>query len=216
MTDEQKQMKRPKMLIPNVLLTVLALAALVLQWLPLPIVFIVAFVIALVINYPNPKDQMDQIQLQATGMISVLSIIFAAGVFTGILTGTGMIEEMAIALVNIVPEDIGGSMPALVALMSMPLSLVFNPDAYYFGVMPILATSAEMYGVPAIEIAQASVLGQMTVGFPLSPLTASTFLLIGLARVDLGDHQKFMFKWAFLTTLVMAIFALLTGVISAW
>ncbi|MFB4159406.1 CitMHS family transporter [Geomicrobium sp. JSM 1781026] len=216
MTDEQKQMKRPKILIPNVLLTVLALAALVLQWLPLPIVFIVAFVIALVINYPNPKDQMDQIQLQATGMISVLSIIFAAGVFTGILTGTGMIEEMAIALVNIVPEDIGGSMPALVALMSMPLSLVFNPDAYYFGVMPILATSAEMYGVPAIEIAQASVLGQMTVGFPLSPLTASTFLLIGLARVDLGDHQKFMFKWAFLTTLVMAIFALLTGVISAW
>jgi len=107
-------------------------------------------------------------------------------------------------------------MPALVALISVPLSLVFNPDAYYFGVMPILAQSAEMYGVPAIEIAQASVLGQMTVGFPLSPLTASTFLLIGLAQVELADHQRFMFKWAFLTTIVMAIFAILTGVISAW
>jgi len=56
-------------------------------------------------------------------------------------------------------------------------------------------------------------LGQMTTGFPLSPLTASTFLLIGLAGVELGDHQKFVFKWAFGTTLVMTIVAVVTGVI---
>jgi len=54
-------------------------------------------------------------------------------------------------------------------------------------------------------------MGQMTVGFPLSPLTASTFLLIGLAEVELGDHQKFIFKWAWGTTIVMTIIALLTG-----
>ncbi|TSB46530.1 CitMHS family transporter [Alkalicoccobacillus porphyridii] len=215
-TEEQIQMKRPKLFLVNVLVTILALATLVLQWLPLPVVFIIAFVVALLINYPNPKEQMNQVQLQAAGMVPVLSIIFAAGIFTGILTGTGMIEAMAVALVNIIPEQIGGSLPALIAIISMPLSLVFNPDAYYFGVMPILAQSAEMYGVPSIEVAQASVLGQMTVGFPLSPLTASTFLLIGLAQVELGDHQRFMFKWAFLTTLIMSAFALLTGVISAW
>ncbi|GAK09486.1 CitMHS family transporter [Geomicrobium sp. JCM 19038] len=216
MSEEERGMRRPKLFIPNVLLTILTLTTLVMQWLPLPIVFIVAFVIALMLNYPKPDQQMDQIQLQARGAIPVLAIIFAAGIFTGILTGTGMIDAMALALVSTVPEGIGGSMPALVALISVPLSLVFNPDAYYFGVMPILAQSAEMYGVPAIEIAQASVLGQMTVGFPLSPLTASTFLLIGLAKVELADHQRFMFKWAFLTTIVMAIFAILTGVISAW
>ncbi|MBM7633098.1 CitMHS family transporter [Geomicrobium sediminis] len=216
MSEEERGMRRPKLFIPNVLLTILTLTTLVMQWLPLPVVFIVAFVIALMLNYPKPDQQMDQIQRQAKGAIPVLAIIFAAGIFTGILTGTGMIDAMALALVSVVPDGIGGSMPALVALISVPLSLVFNPDAYYFGVMPILAQSAEMYGVPAIEIAQASVLGQMTVGFPLSPLTASTFLLIGLAQVELADHQRFMFKWAFLTTIVMAIFAILTGVISAW
>ncbi|ALA52416.1 citrate:proton symporter [Shouchella clausii] len=215
-TEEQMNMKRPKLFIPNLLLTALTLTTLVMQWLPLPVVFIIAFVLALLMNYPNPKEQMQQIQLQASGMVPVLSIIFAAGIFTGILTGTGMIEAMAVALVDLVPEQLGRSLPIVVAVASMPLSLVFNPDAYYYGVMPILAQSAEMYGVPGIEIAQASVLGQMTVGFPLSPLTASTFLLIGLAQVELGDHQRFMFKWAFLTTLWMALFALLTGVLSGW
>ena len=57
-----------------------------------------------------------------------------------------------------------------------------------------------------------ALLGQMTVGFPLSPLTASTFLLIGLCEVELGDHQKFIFKWAFGTTIVMTIIALINRV----
>lgn len=62
-------------------------------------------------------------------------------------------------------------------------------------------------------MARASILGQMTTGFPLSPLTASTFLLIGLAGVELGDHQRFIFKWAFGTTIIMAIVAVIIGVI---
>jgi len=51
----------------------------------------------------------------------------------------------------------------------------------------------------------------MTTGFPLSPLTASTFILIGMSGVQLGDHQRFIFRWAFGTTLVMTAAALLTG-----
>jgi citrate-Mg2+:H+ or citrate-Ca2+:H+ symporter, CitMHS family len=100
-----------------------------------------------------------------------------------------------------------------VAVLAMPLSLLFTPDAYYFGVLPVLSETANIYGVASVEMARASVLGQMTTGFPLSPLTASTFLLIGLARVELADHQKFIFKWAFGTTIVMTIVAIITRVI---
>jgi len=182
-------------------------------WLPLPIVFMVAFAVAVLINYPKPNDQMDQIRTQSVGMITVVSIIFAAGIFTGILSGTGMITAMATSLVNIIPEAVGGSMGVIVAVIGMPLSLIFTPDAYYFGVMPILAQTASAYGLDPIQIGQASMLGQMTTGFPLSPLTASTFLLIGLAGVELADHQKFVFKWAFGTTIVMTVVAVITGVI---
>ena len=58
-----------------------------------------------------------------------------------------------------------------------------------------------------------AILGQMTTGFPLSPLTASTFILVGLSGVNLGDHQRFIFPWAFGTTLVMTAVALATGVL---
>ncbi|WP_175639229.1 CitMHS family transporter [Metabacillus schmidteae] len=213
LSDEEKNMRRPKLFWINLVITILAIVALVKVWLPLPIVFMVAFAISLLLNYPKPQDQQEQIKSQAIGMVTVISIIFSAGIFTGILSGTGMIEEMALAMVNIIPEGVGGSMALLISVISMPISLLFTPDAYYFGVLPVLSQSAEMYGVAPIEMARASVLGQMTTGFPLSPLTASTFLLIGLAGVELGDHQRFIFKWAFGTSIVMAIVAVIIGAI---
>ncbi|PGT81299.1 MULTISPECIES: CitMHS family transporter [Bacillaceae] len=213
LSEEERKMRRPKLFWINLVITILTIVALVKVWLPLPIVFMVAFAIVLLINYPKPNDQQEQVKSQALGMVTVVSIIFSAGIFTGILSGTGMIEAMALAMVNIIPEGIGGSMAIVIAVISMPISLLFTPDAYYFGVLPVLSQSAEIYGVAPIEMARASILGQMTTGFPLSPLTASTFLLIGLAGVELGDHQRFIFKWAFGTTIVMAIVALIIGAI---
>lgn len=214
LSEEDKALRRPKLFWFNAALTIITIIALVKVWLPLPIIFMIAFAIALLVNYPNPKEQQERINAQAMGMITIMSIIFAAGIFTGILTGTGMIDAMAETLVAIIPDSLGGSLAIIVAIASMPLSLLFTPDAFYFGVLPIISQTAEMFGVPAVEIGRAAVLGQMTTGFPLSPLTASTFLLIGLSGVELGDHQRFTFKWAFGTTIVMTIVALIIGAIS--
>jgi CitMHS family citrate-Mg2+:H+ or citrate-Ca2+:H+ symporter len=117
-------------------------------------------------------------------------------------------------MVSVIPEQIAGFLPLIVAITSMPLSLVFTPDAYYFGVLPVISEAAISFGIDPIEIGRAAILGQMTTGFPLSPLTASTFILVGLSGVNLGDHQRFIFKWAFATTIVMTIIALFTGAIS--
>lgn len=214
LSEEEKKARRPKLLWLNLLLTILTIVALVKVWLPLPVVFMVAFALALVMNYPNPKEQQERITEQATGMVTVVSIIFAAGIFTGVLSGTGMIGAMANTLVSIIPESTGSFMGLIVAVTSMPLSLVFTPDAYYFGVLPVLSETAANYGVAAENIGRAAILGQMTTGFPLSPLTAATFLLLGLARVELADHQRFIFIWAFGTTIVMTIVALITGAIA--
>jgi len=92
------------------------------------------------------------------------------------------------------PEWMGSYMAGVVGLIAMPASLVFSPDAYYFGVLPVLAETAQAYGIPEVAVVRASLIGQMTVGFPLSPLTGATYLLIGLADVDLGEHIKFTFS----------------------
>lgn len=94
----------------------------------------------------------------------------------------------------------------------MPLSLIFDSDSYYFGIMPVVANTVEMLGVPGIQVAQASIIGQMTTGFPVSPLTPATFLLVSLAGVELADHQKFSIPVLWLASIIMTVACVVTGV----
>jgi len=211
LTEAQRSFRRPKLVWLNALMTVSLIIILMMGWLPAPVLFVVASVLALLINYPVLKDQQAILKSHGSNIFLVSSMIFAAGIFSGILTGSKMIEGMASSLVALIPEHHANLLPVLTAVTSMPSSMLFTPDAYYFGVVPVLSQTAQHYNIDQLEIGRAALLGQMTVGFPLSPLTASTFLLIGLCEVELGDHQKFIFKWAFGTTIVMTIVALITG-----
>ena len=93
----------------------------------------------------------------------------------------------------------------------MPSSLAFDPDSFYYGVLPILGETAKGFGVDPAAVGRAAILGQMTTGFPISPLSPATFLLVGLAGVDLGEHQKRTIPFAFGLTLVMLAVAVATG-----
>lgn len=211
LNEVQRSLRRPKLLWLNALMTIALIVTLMKGWVPAPALFVVASMLALVINYPKLPDQQKILRGHGNNIFMVSSMIFAAGIFSGILTGSKMIEAMATALVSLIPQQHAGLLPTLTALTSMPASMLFTPDAYYFGVVPILSQTAIQFGIDPLEIGRAALLGQMTVGFPISPLTASTFLLVGLSEVDLGDHQRFIFKWAWGTTIVMTVVALLTG-----
>ncbi len=211
LNEDQQNLRRPNLLWLNALMTIALILTLMKGWIPAPVLFVVASILALLINYPKLPDQQKILRGHGNNIFMVSSMIFAAGIFSGILTGSQMIEAMANALVSLIPQQHATLLPTLTALTSMPASMLFTPDAYYFGVVPILSQTATQFGIDPLEIGRAALLGQMTVGFPISPLTASTFLLVGLSEVDLGDHQRFIFKWAWGTTIVMTIVALLTG-----
>lgn len=211
LTSEQNDLRRPKLILFNTVLTMGLITVLLMGWVPAPVLFIIASVIALMINYSKLPDQQKVMKAHGSNIFLVSGMIFAAGVYSGILTESKMVEAMATGLVGLIPQQHASYIPVITAVISMPASILFTPDAYYYGVVPVLAHTCTELGVDPLEIGRASLLGQMTVGFPLSPLTASTFLLIGLAEIELGDHQKFIFKWAWGTTIVMTIIALLTG-----
>lgn len=213
LSEEEAALRRPKLLWFNIILTVVLVVALIKGVLPLAVLFMIAYAIALPVNFPKPKDQMDRITAQGQNIVLVCSMIFAAGIFTGILTGTKMITAMSKTMVSLIPDALTPFLPVIVAVTSMPASLVFTPDAYYFGVLPILAQTASSLGIDPLAIGRAAILGQMTTGFPLSPLTASTFILVGMSGVDLPDHQRNIFWWAFGSTIVMTVTALITGAI---
>ena len=195
----------------NAALTAVTLAILFTERVPLPLVFMIASAIALVVNYPNPHLQRERLTRHGEAAMLMVTTIFAAGVFTGVLTKSGMLTSMTTDLVAILPAAALRHLPVIMAVLSMPLSLVFDPDSFYFGLLPVLAHAADVAGGSGIEVARAAVLGQMTTGFPVSPLTPATFLLVGLANVDLADHQRRTIPYAFGVTLLMALAALATG-----
>ncbi|MFD7512459.1 CitMHS family transporter [Streptomyces sp. NPDC059853] len=200
----------------NAALSVLLIGALMAGIAPPETLFMAGVVIALAVNHPGMKRQGERIEAHARGAMLMATTLLAAGSFLGILEGTGMIEHMATTAADLIPAGAAPALPLIVGLIGVPLSLLFGPDAYYFGVLPVLMGVGEQFGVDGVAIAQASLLGEETVGFPVSPLTGSFFLLVGLAQVDIGRHIRHMIGWSWLVSVVMLAFAVATGVIPLW
>ena len=204
---------RPNLYWFNLLLTLLVLGTMTSGLVEPVVVFMVGTAIALIVNYPNAEQQRARIDAHARAALLMAGILFAAGAFTGIMSGSGMIAALANAAVGAVPPALGPRIPVLLGLTSMPLSLMFDPDSFYFGVLPVIADVSARFGVPQVQVAQAALLGQMTTGFPVSPLTPATFLVAGLSGIDLGNHQRFSIPWLLGASIVMTIAAVCFGVL---
>ncbi|MGF7129271.1 CitMHS family citrate-Mg2+:H+ or citrate-Ca2+:H+ symporter [Paraburkholderia sp. EB58] len=214
LTEEQKALRRPRNFWFNIVLTVIVLGSMVVmgEKVPPALVFMVGLCIALLVNYPNVDMQRQRIDAHARAALMMAGILLAAGVFTGVMQGSGMLKAMAQTAVGFVPATMASHIPVVLGLVSMPLSLLFDPDSFYFGVLPVIAEVAGQLGVPAVKIGQAALLGQMTTGFPISPLTPATFLVCGLTGIDLADHQKFTFPLLFGASIVMTIACVVLGI----
>ena len=209
--DMPPRAARPHMLIINALLTVALLVALVLNVLPLAALFMIAFAIAATINYPSVLEQKEHLTAHAGNALSVVGLIFAAGIFTGILSGTRMVDAMAGSVVTTLPPGLAPFLAPVAGILSIPFTFFISNDAFYYGVVPILAKAGAAYGISAAEIGRAALIGQPV--HLLSPLVPSTYLLVGLVNAELGDHQRFTLKWSLLASLAMLAVGLLTGVI---
>jgi CitMHS family citrate-Mg2+:H+ or citrate-Ca2+:H+ symporter len=203
--------RRPRLLWVNALLTVSLMAALMTALLPLPVLFMVGFAIAILINYPSVAEQKHLLATHAANVMAVASLIFAAGIFTGILSGTRMVDAMAESVIAVIPPALGPYLAIVTGLLSIPFTFFISNDAFYFGILPILAKAGQAYGITAAEMGRASLIGQPV--HLLSPLVPSTYLLVGLVGVEFDEHQRFTIKWTILTALVLLATGLITTVI---
>lgn len=209
--DPNRPTLRPKLYWFNALLTVALLTAMIMELLPIPVLFLLGAALALTVNFPHIPDQKARIAAHADNVLNVSGMVFAAAVFTGVLTGTGMVDHMANWLVDTIPDGMGPQMGLVTGLLSLPLTYFMSNDGFYFGVLPVLAEAGQAHGVSTLEIARASIVGQ-----PLhmsSPLVPAVYVLVGMAKVEFGDHTRFVVKWAVLTSLVILAAGILFGII---
>lgn len=204
-------LRRPKLILINLALTITLLVVMILDIVPLGIAFMIAFCIASIINYPKLKDQQKIISKHAGNALSVAGMIFGAGIFTGILNGSGIMQAMGNSMIEIVPKSWGGYMNIVTALFSIPFTFFLSNDAYYFGILPIIVATGHELGIAPEILGRASLIGQGS--HLLSPLVPSTYLLVSLAGVEFSDHLKYTLKWALGSSLIMLVSALLLGII---
>jgi len=205
------QTARPRLIWVNFALTVALMALLILGTFPLQVLFMIASAIALMINYPDLNEQKDRLAAHAANIVPVVALIFAAGIFVGILSGTKMVDAIAASVIAGLPNWLEPYLAVVTAVLSVPFTFFISNDAFYFGILPILAKAGAIHGFTAAEIGRASLVGQQV--HLLSPLVASTYLLVGLAKVEFGDHQRFTLLWALSAAVVMLACTLLLGVI---
>ncbi|MEE1761087.1 citrate:proton symporter [Streptomyces sp. SP18BB07] len=209
--DPNRPTLRPKLYWFNALLTVALLTAMIMELLPIPVLFILGAALALTVNFPHIPDQKDRLAAHADNVLNVSGMVFAAAVFTGVLQGTGMVDSMAKWIVDGIPAGMGPHMALVTGFLSLPLTYFMSNDGFYFGVLPVLAEAGAAHGVSPLEIARASLVGQ-----PLhmsSPLVPAVYVLVGMAKVEFGDHTKFVVKWAAATSLIILGAGVLFGII---
>jgi CitMHS family citrate-Mg2+:H+ or citrate-Ca2+:H+ symporter len=211
MLDPTRETLRPKLIWFNLALTVVVMVLLVLDLFPLAYVFMVGVAVALLINFPKVKQQSAEIVAHAPSIVGVVSMVFAAGVLIGVLNGTGMVDAMAQWLVQVIPNEMGPYLAVITGLLSLPLTFFMSNDAFYFGILPVLAQSAAAFGIEPVEMARASVIGQPV--HLQSPLVPAILLLVSLANVNLGDHHKKVLWRAAVVSVVMLVVAIVVGVI---
>ncbi|MCR5825780.1 MAG: citrate transporter [Oscillospiraceae bacterium] len=230
---DTSDLARPKLFIVNVLLTLAVIAMLIWDVFPSYYPFMLGVAAALFINYGfTAKMHKKIINLHAGPALMMCSTLMGAAVLMGVLTSSmgadgkvisakvmelpadalpSVVRCLAGLVSNFLPAALGQHLPLVIGVLSVPLALAFDTDSYFYGMLPVVISIGQAFGVEALPIAIAMVVCRNCATF-ISPMVPATLLGVGLAEVDIKDHIKasFLYVWAF--SILCMIFAAIVGI----
>ncbi len=211
--EKNNELARPKNFIFNVILTLAVIIVLVMDIFPSYYVFMVGCALGILVNYRGKKLQNSIIKSHASAGLSMASTILCAGVFLGVLSKSGIMEKMAIMMASVIPASLGRFLPVIIGVLSVPLALLFDTDSYFYGLLPVLISVGNQFGVNPAHIAIAMVVCRNCATF-ISPVAPATYLGVGLAGVEIKDHIKYCFGWQWAVSIICLVAGLILGVIN--
>ena len=209
---EEETLRRPKLLLFNLALTIGLVAILSTGFVTGFVSFLLALRIALAVNYPSLKLQDKLIKKHAPAALIISATLFAAGAMVGIFDGTGMLTAMANAIMSVIPPFLGRFIHIIFGILALPLGLCIGTDAYFYGIMPLVMEVGETYGVASLSTALTMVIGK-NLALMVSPLTPATYLATGLANTELKDHMKFSIPWYWMISVMMLAIGIMIQII---
>ena len=230
---DNSDLARPKLFLFNVALTLAVIAMLIWDVFPSYFPFMLGVACALFVNYGfTAKMHKKIINLHAGPALMMCSTLMGAAVLMGILTSSmgadgkvisakvmelpadalpSVVRCLAGLVSSILPAALGQHLPLVIGVLSVPLALAFDTDSYFYGMLPVVISIGQAFGVEALPIAIAMVVCRNCATF-ISPMVPATLLGTGLAEVDIKDHIKasFLYVWAF--SILCMIFAAIIGI----
>ena len=174
-------------------------------------VFMIALALSLPLNITKLKEQNAKLKNYGVAAMSMVVTLFAAGVFTGVLSGTGMLNAMASAVVTVIPPDLGRYTHFIVACFAVPLIMCLGTDSFYFGLLPVVVGIASQFGVNPMDVACVLLVAE-NVGVMISPLSPAAYLGLGLLEIDVGEHIKYSLPWIWGISILSIVICIVLGV----
>lgn len=209
---EEDALRRPKLLLFNLALTIALIAVLSMGLVTSYVAFLVALGLALAVNYPDLKLQDKLVKKHAPAALIISATLFSAGAMVGIFDATGMLTEMANAIMGVIPSFMGQFIHIIFGVLALPLGLCVGTDAYFYGIMPLVMQVGETYGVASLSTALTMVIGK-NLALMVSPLVPATYLAVGLTDVELKDHMKYSIPLYWAVSICMLVLGVVFTII---
>ncbi|MGX7107430.1 SLC13 family permease [Hutsoniella sourekii] len=207
--NRKKELKKPKYFWFNLCWTIFVLGLIISGTTHGSIAFLIGTIVAMTINFKNTKE-INQLIGRYIGdaMLPPLATL-GAGVFSGILNGSGMSAALASGATAIMPSFLGSQIILIYCFITI-FGLVFLPqEAYYFGISSVMAEIMEQFGISRVQTAVASMMPQ-AFGM-ISPIIPALYILTDRTEQDFLTYQKRYITYLWPIFLVFVIVYTLTG-----
>ena len=147
------------------------------------ITFMFALAGVLLINYRTVKEWNDVIDKYAKNGMRITLIMFTAGIFSGILSNSEMLTEMANVITSIIPDALAPMYNIICGAVSFVFGTFLGADGFHYGMMPLLLQAGESFGFAQDKLVYIMCMGRDTVSM-ITPVQATAWMCAGMCGVE--------------------------------
>ena len=174
--------------------------------------FMIGVSIALLVNYPDAKEQSKRLKSYAGQAMMMTITLFSVAVFLGIMKDGGFVKAMATVIVDVIPASLASHTHWLLALLGVPMMMALGTDAFYYIMLPVIIGVVQPLGIDPLSAAAAFLITG-TFGTSIAPGTAAMYVGLGLADVDVGTHIKFSIRYLWPFSIICLLISMLLGIV---